>query len=64
MLAPHNLELMLFKPRFHKSMYNVYFTRFEVDTNIKLNPLTLTAAKRGLTILVIFNSQTHFLENV
>ena len=29
-----------------------------------LNPLTLRAAKRGLTILEIFNLQTHFLENI
>ena len=36
MFAPHNLELMLFRQRFHKSMYNVYFTRFGVNTNIKL----------------------------
>ena len=28
------------------------------------NPLTLRAAKRGLTILEIFNLQTHFLENI
>ena len=28
------------------------------------NPLTLRAAKRGLTILEIFHLQTHFLENI
>ena len=28
------------------------------------NTLTLRAAKRGLTILEIFNLQTHFLENI
>ena len=28
------------------------------------NPLILRAAKRGLTILGIFNLQTHFLENI
>ena len=30
----------------------------------RLNPLTLREAKRGLTILEIFNLQTHFLENI
>ena len=29
-----------------------------------INPLTLRAAKRGLTILKIFNLQTHFLESI
>ena len=29
-----------------------------------INPLTLTLAKRDLTILEIFNLQIHFLENI
>ena len=29
-----------------------------------INPLTLRAAKRGLTILKIFQLQKHFIENI
>ena len=32
--------------------------------NIDLNPFTLRAAKRGLTILDIFPLQKHFFENI
>ena len=32
--------------------------------NITLNPFTLRAAKRGLTIFEIFQSQKQFLENI
>ena len=31
---------------------------------VTLNPFTLRAAKRGLTILEIFYLQSHFLENI
>ena len=34
------------------------------DLKESLNPLTLRAAKRGLTILGIFYSKKHFLENI
>ena len=36
----------------------------EIYVPIHHNPLALRAAKRGLTILEIFNLQTHFLENI
>ena len=35
-----------------------------VDFWLTFNPLTLRAAKTGLTILEIFNLQTHFFENI
>ena len=30
----------------------------------KVNPLTHRAAKKGLTVLEIFNLETHFLESI
>ena len=35
-----------------------------VDRGNMLNPFTLIAAKRGLTILEIFSLQKHFFENI
>ena len=39
-------------------------TVYEEHLGIILNPLTSRAARRGLTILEVFNLQTHFLKNI
>ena len=52
-----------------KSLVHVHWLLLLADIIILLcrgciNPLTLRAAKRGLTILEIFEIQKHFLENI
>ena len=53
----------LFRAAILKAAYFVV-SRNKYFPCLDLNPFTLRAAKRGLTILEIFSLQKHFFENI